>query len=255
MKSTNRFSNNPKKPDSAAFLNPSDALCEEIMPDSEEGDEFSDWSSWDPYEISEDFDNPENLKNMESYHIDSCRAHTCFFTGHRALPEAQKSALLIRLRSVISYLYAKGVTDFHAGGALGFDTLAAMQIIDMKRDHPAMRLILDLPFPGQSRQWTANHKRIYDFILSMADEYHYINEKDPVSHAEVRKCLLMRNCAMVHAGQYCIAYFSGAKGGTGYTLAKAEKYGCEIFNLFAEQAGSSAEQQLSLSESPIHVKK
>ena len=177
------------------------------------------------------------FEGIEQYKVADGREHSCFFTGHRVLPAAYKPALLRRLKATVSYLYAKGVTDFHAGGALGFDTLAAMQIIDMRRGHPGMRLILDLPYPTQSNRWSRDEQRVYGFILSSADERRYACAGKPENADAARRYLFTRNRTMVEASLYGVAYYSGAKGGTAYTVVHAEKCGCEIINLYPELAG------------------
>ena len=156
----------------------------------------------------------------------------CFFTGHRSLPEEQKAALLVRMKSTVSYLYAAGVKTFHAGGALGFDMFAAAQIVDLRRSHPDMRLVLNLPFHNQTDRWNADAKRFYTFFLEQADEVQYAYEGEITDAGNARKYLLLRDRLMVQAAHYGIAYFSGARGGTSYTMAFAEKNGCELYNLY-----------------------
>ena len=53
------------------------------------------------------------------------------------LEDLQLIELLSRENS--GYLY------FGAGGALGFDTLAAQTVLDLKKDYPQIKLILVLP--------------------------------------------------------------------------------------------------------------
>lgn len=53
------------------------------------------------------------------------RAKTCCFTGHRSLNGAEKLTVGVRLRKTIKELVKQGVVFYGAGGALGFDTLAA----------------------------------------------------------------------------------------------------------------------------------
>lgn len=172
------------------------------------------------------------FENPEQYGITNGKERSCFFTGHRKIPAAHKTELLMRLKASVSYLYAKGVTDFYAGGALGFDTLAATQILDMRREHAGMRLILELPYANQCERWKESEKRIYYFLRGEADEVHYAAERDAENASDARKLLLARNRALAASSLYCISYFSGAKGGTAYTVALAEKYGCEIINLY-----------------------
>lgn len=156
----------------------------------------------------------------------------CFFTGHRSLPEEQKAALLVRMKSTVSYLYTAGVKTFHAGGALGFDMFAAAQIVDLRRSHPDMRLVLNLPFHNQTDRWRSDAKRFYTFFLEQADEVQYAYEGEITDAGNARKYLLLRDRLMVQAAHYGIAYFSGARGGTSYTMAFAEKNGCELYNLY-----------------------
>lgn len=172
------------------------------------------------------------FENPEQYGVTDAKAHSCFFTGHRKILTAHKPELLMRLKSAISYLYAKGVVNFYAGGALGFDTLAATQILDMRREHTGMRLILELPYTNQCERWEESEKRIYYFLRGEADEVHYAAERNAENAAEARKLLLARNRALAASSLYCVSYFSGARGGTAYTVALAEKNGCEMINLY-----------------------
>ena len=63
---------------------------------------------------------------------------TCCFTGHRIIPQAQYPALKKRLASEIVHLIHQGVIYFGAGGALGFDTLAALTVLELKAEYPQM---------------------------------------------------------------------------------------------------------------------
>ena len=59
------------------------------------------------------------------------RAKTCCFTGHRSLSGAEKLKAAVRLRRVIEEQIKAGIVFYGAGGALGFDTLAAQTVLDM----------------------------------------------------------------------------------------------------------------------------
>ena len=61
------------------------------------------------------------------------RAKTCCFTGHRSLSHEEKLKAAVRLRRVIEKQIKAGVVFYGAGGALGFDTLAAQTVLDMKK--------------------------------------------------------------------------------------------------------------------------
>lgn len=62
------------------------------------------------------------------------RAKTCCFTGHRSLSGAEKLKAAVRLRRVIEEQIKAGIVFYGAGGALGFDTLAAQTVLDMKKN-------------------------------------------------------------------------------------------------------------------------
>ena len=73
------------------------------------------------------------------------RAKTCCFTGHRRIPEEALPRLERRLNEELEALAARGVIYFGAGGALGFDTLAAEAVIRLQRTRPQVKLILGAP--------------------------------------------------------------------------------------------------------------
>ena len=73
------------------------------------------------------------------------RNSTCSFTGHRAIPGGMVDYLLQRIKDGINYLYSHGIRTFLAGGALGFDTLAAKAVIECRSIHEDIRLILVIP--------------------------------------------------------------------------------------------------------------
>ena len=61
---------------------------------------------------------------------------TCCFTGHRRIPPEAVAPLRERLEAEIESLIRQGVRYFGAGGALGFDTLAAEAVLDLKAVYP-----------------------------------------------------------------------------------------------------------------------
>ena len=62
------------------------------------------------------------------------------FTGHRTLPQAALPHLPRLLDQVLTDLILReGATVFRAGGALGFDTMAALKVLELKARFPAHR--------------------------------------------------------------------------------------------------------------------
>ena len=92
------------------------------------------------------------------------RAKTCCVPGHRRIPEEALPRLERRLNEELEALAARGVIYFGAGGALGFDTLAAEAVIRLQRTRPQVKLILVLPSPDQTRGWSSGNVRRYEAI-------------------------------------------------------------------------------------------
>ena len=95
---------------------------------------------------------------------------TAFFTGHRHLPPGSIEHISEKLLDCISSAYAEGYRRFFCGCALGFDTLAALQTLRLKKQHPDLLLSLAIPCQNQSARWAEKDKKIYSFILDQADE-------------------------------------------------------------------------------------
>ena len=78
---------------------------------------------------------------------------TVCFTGHRNIPLLKRKAVAQRLKTELTDLINNGYQFFGAGGALGFDTLAAQTVLELKKDYKHIRLILVLPCENQTRGW------------------------------------------------------------------------------------------------------
>lgn len=151
-------------------------------------------------------------------------ANTCFFTGHRIIAAKSREPLRERVSECcIDLIKNCNVTDFIAGGALGFDTLAAMVILDLKKDYPDIKLHLYLPCTDQSAKWKAYDKKMWDSIKLMADDYKFISDMPYVAG-----CMQLRNRAMVSDSAYGIAYCTRSFGGTVSTIKYAQEKGRNI---------------------------
>lgn len=150
---------------------------------------------------------------------------TCCFTGHRSVPCGFERELSSRLNMTISELYAGGVRNFRCGGALGFDTMAAIAVLRMREKAEGTRLVLILPCFDQTARWRASDVRLYERIRSAADEVVY-------SSAEYsRENMLLRNRALVDGSGVCVAYMDHYGGGTAYTVKYARRVGVRVINL------------------------
>lgn len=81
------------------------------------------------------------------------KCRTACFTGHRELPAEYLPEISKRLEDTLVALIEQGYCYFGAGGALGFDTLAAQVVLRLWERYPQIRLILVLPCLNQTRGW------------------------------------------------------------------------------------------------------
>lgn len=152
---------------------------------------------------------------------------TCCFTGHRIIPENREDQIRCVLRIHIKNLIEdKGVTDFIAGGALGFDTIAAETVIDLKKDYPFIKLHLYLPCFDQSAKWSMVDRYKWRMMMVKVDDYAYITESKYTPD-----CMQKRNRRMVDDSCYCIAYCVKQNSGTGTTVRHAELTGTVVYNI------------------------
>lgn len=150
---------------------------------------------------------------------------TCCFTGHRKIPPEKSKEISRRLKETLVQLIEDGYMFFETGGALGFDTLAAQTILDLRQLYPQMKLILVLPCETQTRGWKEKDIEIYEDIKRQADKVIYTSEK------YIRGCMHKRNRHLVDNSSACIAYLTESAGGTAYTVDYAAKHGLTVFNI------------------------
>ena len=74
--------------------------------------------------------------------------NTCFFLGHRDAPNTLFPALT---RAVERHITEYGVTEFVVGHYGFFDRMAAQAVIDAKKRHPSVTLVLLLPYHPAER--------------------------------------------------------------------------------------------------------
>lgn len=153
------------------------------------------------------------------------REKTCCFTGHREIPPDNQKRISGRLENVISSLYQRGVCCYEAGGALGFDTLAAQAVLRLRESCPGIKLTLVLPCLTQTRGWRPEDVTEYERIKAQADHVIYTAQQ------YTRGCMHKRNRYLVDHSGVCVCYLTRDSGGTAYTVQYAEKQGLEIINI------------------------
>ena len=150
----------------------------------------------------------------------------CSFTGHRAIEDRHMREIGDLLARAVNYAYNEGCREFFAGGAQGFDTLAAREVIRFRLTHPDVSLILLLPCIDQNAHWSDEAKDSYEYTLSVADEVRYISD------IYTPTCMRERNQALVDSCDILIAYVGREKSGGGQTVRMAERAKKRVYNLY-----------------------
>lgn len=155
------------------------------------------------------------------------KSKTCCFTGHRNILRSDADAIIRELRRTIEQLINQGVCYFGAGGARGFDSLAAQSVLSLKKEYPHIKLILVLPCKNQTKGWNRKDIEIYQSIIQRADKITYESE------LYYEGCMLDRNRHLVDFSGYCICYYNKqGYGGTAYTVKYATHKGVKIYNIY-----------------------
>ena len=155
------------------------------------------------------------------------RQMTCCFTGHRDLPSEKKREIAEQTTTAIRALIAdRGVRYFGVGGAVGYDTLAAEVLFQLKeKEYPHIKVILVCPFAGFSDRWTAEQQAAYERLLPKYDKVVCVCSRPS------REAYLARDRHLVNGSAYCIAYCTRNTGGTAYTVRYAHQQGATVRNI------------------------
>lgn len=145
------------------------------------------------------------------------------FTGHRVVG---KDFNLEKLRAYIQgTISVAGCDTFIVGGALGFDTIVAKEILTLKDEGQDVKLHVYVPCNNQSERWSISDKNTYNEILARAD-YAYMVDKPYYDG-----CMRERNYKMVDNASICICYYTGKTSGTSQTVNYAKRRNLQIFNV------------------------
>lgn len=156
----------------------------------------------------------------------SIRPKACFFTGHRIIETKRRREVEGWLREKILDKINDKVEIFITGGALGFDTMAAEQVLFMREDYQDIRLWLYLPCTNQDQEWTPSERDKYEEIKKQADKVCYITKSEYTDG-----CMKKRNRAMVDASDCGIAYVKTSHSGAAQTVKMAMKKGLDVVNI------------------------
>lgn len=159
--------------------------------------------------------------------------HAVAFTGHRKERILQNGNPLVlgqiqlAIIEQVEQLCKQGYKTFYCGMAEGFDLLAASAVTVCKWKYNDIRLVAVVPFRNQSARYEPLDKIQYQILLNEADEVVILSE------SYYRGCFHRRNDYMINNSDVIVAYWDGIfKGGTFYTIKKAQQDNKQIINLF-----------------------
>ena len=143
----------------------------------------------------------------------------CAVTGHRVLSSDFSKE---ELRAALRALAAAGVRTFLCGMALGFDLLCAEEVLLLREELP-VRLVACIPCADQAARYPKSARERYERILDRCDERAVLHE------CYCDGCMFERNRYMVDRADLLLAYFTGRRGGTKYTVGYAERRGIPVY--------------------------
>lgn len=154
---------------------------------------------------------------------------TACFSGHR--PEklhfsenyAEELELLKSLiRKEINSAIDLGYKTFITGMAKGVDIWAALEVLQIKKENPDIKLVGISPFRNEKARLKGLDLWNYDLIVNNCERMIYISDDF------FRSCFFVRNRFMVDHSSLIIGVVGDTNSGTGNTLKYAEKQGLKI---------------------------
>ncbi len=151
-------------------------------------------------------------------------ATTVAFTGHRTYDDSANERLFSAVRS----LYDEGFRTFLSGMAAGFDLAAAEAVLALRNELSVVRLVCVVPFKGQQTRFSPDTRVRYERVIACAD---LVLTLAPHYAPDV---YFRRNDFLVANSSVLVACFSGAKGGTAYTVRQAARKPMRIINIWRD---------------------
>lgn len=159
---------------------------------------------------------------------------TCAFTGHRPkkfpwrYEESNPECMQLKqvLFHQIDQLVDLGIVHFLSGMAQGVDIWAALHVLTLRKQNPALKLHCILPCKSQAGDWNVSAKQLHHSILEHADSIVYVNREYG------KDCMLQRNQFLVSHSDLLLAVYNGEPhGGTTATVRYAKKQNLDILIL------------------------
>lgn len=155
------------------------------------------------------------------------RGQTVCFTGHRRIPVEHDRAIRLAAENAVRDRIMSGCDTFLVGGALGFDTLAQLIVLRLRREFTYLRVVMAIPCREQDARWGEHDRAVYRQLCRLADECIVLSEW------YTDTCMLERNRFMVEHSGCCIACWDGQpRGGTAYTVRYAQRCRVPMINVW-----------------------
>ena len=127
--------------------------------------------------------------------------------------------------NTIERLYSEGFHIFRAGGAIGFDRIAADAVLALRQKHSDVQLHIFVPCLEQNKYFSKEENEHYMAQIKGADKIMCISEH------YTQWCMHQRNRALVDGAEVLVCYLRKNSGGTAYTVNYAIKHEKRVIRL------------------------
>ncbi len=161
------------------------------------------------------------------------------------IPEAEITRIRKKTGSAVEEAYERGCRTFICGGARGFDTIAAQEVLESRRIHTDIQLVIAVPCASQADRWPLKDRKIYREILGHADKVIILSE------SYYSGCMQNRNRFMVDNASVCFCYMTRFEGGTWFTVRYALHQGLMLKNLAMHDVCDVLKENLECKIKPV----
>lgn len=107
--------------------------------------------------------------------------------------------------------------------ALGFDSIVAEAIIELKKEGFNTNFIACIPFEGQANFWSDEAKKKYEEYLQYTDSSIILYKR------YTKSCMFERNKFMIDNADILIVFTDSFEGGTGQAIKLAKNKGIKVY--------------------------
>ena len=149
----------------------------------------------------------------------------CCFSGHRDVSPESEEIVFINVMNAIEKLYNEGFRVFRAGGAVGFDRIAADAVLALRQKHSDVQLHIYIPCLDQNKYFSESENEHYLAQARAADTVMCLYK------TYQKGCMHERNKALVNGADALVCYLRKNTGGTAYTVNYAISNNLRVIRL------------------------